>query len=76
MPVRFVVSNGVKLMLLLPILLGAPQTVKAICAAGLLLSLAVDFALYRKDKAAAGDDDDGRIEPVPMPPRRSRLDQP
>ena len=69
---RFLVSNGVKLLLLLPILLGAPQTIKAMCAAGLLLSLIVDYRLYRRDRAAFDADDEDRIEPVPLPPSRRR----
>ena len=74
MSARFLISNGVKLLLLLPFLLGAPQTVKAICAAGLLLSLLVDFMLYRRDKTALGEDDANRVEPVPMPPSARRDD--
>ena len=74
MPVRLVLSNGVKLLLLLPILLGAPQTVKVVCAVGLVVSLAVDFVLYRRDRAAFDDDDDTRVEPVPMPTRRPPRD--
>ena len=74
MSVRFLASNGIKLLLLLPILLGAPQTVKAICAAGLVLSLLVDFALYRRDRAEFDDEQGDRIEPVPMPPSRPRRD--
>ena len=72
MSVRFLASNGIKLLLLMPILLGAPQTVKAICAVGLVLSLVVDFMFYRRDKAAFDDEDVDRIEPVPMPPSRPR----
>ncbi|CAA9461737.1 MAG: hypothetical protein AVDCRST_MAG38-155 [uncultured Solirubrobacteraceae bacterium] len=75
MSVRLLASNGIKLLLLLPILLGAPQTVKAICAAGLLLSLMVDFALYRRDRAAFDDESGDRIEPVPMPPSRPQRDK-
>ena len=72
---RFLVSNGVKLLLLLPILLGAPRTVQAVCLAGLVLSLIVDFMLYRREQAALGGDDDDRIEPVPMPPTRPQRDK-
>ena len=75
MSARFLASNAVKIALLLPILLGAPQTIKAICVAGLLLSLLVDFALYRRDRAAFDDDDDNRVEPVPMPPSWPRGDE-
>ena len=75
MSARFLVSNGIKLLLLLPILLGAPRTVQAVCLAGLVLSLIVDFMLYRRDQAALGDDDDDRIEPVPMPPTRPQRDK-
>ena len=71
MSARFLASNGVKLLLLLPILFGAPQTVKALCVAGLVLSLVVDFLFYRRDKAALEAEDDTRIEPVPLPPSRS-----
>ena len=74
MTARFLISNGVKILLLLPFLLGAPQTVKAICAAGLVLSLLVDLMLYRRDKAERGEDDGNRVEPVPMPPSRPRRD--
>jgi hypothetical protein len=75
MSVRFLASNGIKLVLILPFLLGASETVKAICFAGLLLSLVVDFALYRRDRAAFDEDDDNRIEPVPMPPSWPRRDK-
>ena len=72
MSARFLASNGIKLLLLLPILLGASQIIQAVCVAGLALSLVVDFLLYRRDKAAFPDEDDERIEPVPMPPSRPR----
>lgn len=72
MSVRFLVSNGVKLLLLLPIIFGASETVKALCLAGLVLSLVVDFLFYRRDKAAFEEEDDTRIEPVPLPPSRSQ----
>ena len=70
MSTRFLVSNGVKLLLLLPIIFGAPETVKALCLAGLVLSLVVDFLFYRRDRAAFEEEDDTRIEPVPLPPSR------
>ena len=72
MSVRFLVSNGVKLLLLLPILFGASETVKAVCLAGLLLSLVVDFMFYRRDKAMFDDQNDARVKPVPLPPSRSQ----
>ena len=75
MSARFLASNGIKILLLLPILFGASGTVKAICLAGLVLSLIVDFMLYRRDKAALGGDDDDRIEPVPMPPTLPQRDK-
>ena len=71
---RFLVSNGVKLLLLLPILLGAPRTLQAVCLAGLVLSLIVDFALYRRDRAEYDEADD-RIEPVPLPPTQPQRDK-
>ena len=72
---RFLVSNGIKLLLLLPILLGAPRTLQAVCLAGLVLSLVVDFILYRRDRAQFDDETDNRIEPVPMPPARPQRDK-
>ena len=72
MSVRFLVSNGVKLLLLLPIIFGASETVKALALAGLVLSLVVDFLFYRRDKAALEEEDDTRIEPVPLPPSQRR----
>ncbi len=71
---RFLVSNGVKLLLLLPILLGAPRTLQAMCLAGLVLSLIVDFMLYRRDRAEYDEAAD-RIEPVPLPPTRPQRDK-
>ncbi len=68
MSTRLVLSNGVKLLLLLPILLGAPRTLQVVCLAGLVLSLIVDFMLYRRDRAGFDAETDDRIEPVPMPP--------
>ena len=71
MSTRFLVSNGVKLLLILPILLGASQTVKLLCLVGLLLSLAVDVTLYRRDqKALAGEEEQDPSVHVPMPPQR------
>ena len=75
MSARFLASNGIKILLLLPILLGAPQTIKALCLAGLLLSLIVDFMLYRRDRATFDEENDQRIEPVPMPPSRPQRDK-
>jgi hypothetical protein len=75
MSARFLASNGIKLLLLLPILLGAPQTVQALSVAGLVLSLVVDFMFYRRDRAAFDDEDDRRIEPVPMPPAGPQRDK-
>ncbi len=72
---RFLVSNGVKLLLLLPILLGAPRTLQAVCLAGLVLSLVVDFLLYRRDRAAFDEGDADRVEPVPLPPRPTQRDE-
>ena len=70
MSTRFLAQNGVKLLLLLPILLGAPRTLQAMCLAGLLLSLVVDYKLYRRDRAEFDENNDDRIEPVPLPPSR------
>lgn len=73
MSVRFLVSNGVKLLLvLLPIVLGASDTVKALSLGALVLVLFVDVLFYRRDKAAFDEEDDTRIEPVPLPPSRSQ----
>ena len=72
---RFLLSNGVKLLLLLPILLGAPRTLQAVCLAGLVLSLIVDYMFYRRDRAAFDEEDGDRIEPVPMPPTRDQRDK-
>lgn len=72
MSTRFLLQNGVKLVLLLPLLLGANDTIKALCAVGLVVSLAVDFVLYRRDKRALGEDDDSGVEHVPLPPDRNR----
>jgi hypothetical protein len=69
MSTRFLASNGVKLLLLLPILFGAPQVVKLLCLLGLLVSLAVDVALYRRDKKTLADDEDPSRH-VPMPSQR------
>jgi hypothetical protein len=74
MSTRFLLSNGVKLLLVLPILLGASQTVKLLCLIGLLISLAVDVTLYRREqKATAVEEDTSRH--VPMPPRRQPGDR-
>jgi hypothetical protein len=75
MSTRFLISNGVKLLLLLPILLGAPRTLQAVCLAGLVLSLIVDFLLYRRDRAEFDEEAEYRIEPVPMPPARDQRDK-
>ena len=71
---RVLASNGVKLLLLLPILLGAPQTVKVLCLAGLVVSLVVDLLLYRRDRAELDSEQDSGVEHVPMPPSRPRGD--
>ena len=75
MSARFLASNGIKLLLLLPILLGASRTIQALCLAGLLLSLVVDFMLYRRDRAAFDEGEGNRIEPVPLPPSHARRDK-
>lgn len=72
MSVRFLASNGIKVLLLLPIIFGASETVKTLCLAGLLLSLVVDFMFYRRDKAAFEDEDETRMQHVPLPPARSQ----
>lgn len=71
MLVRFLLQNGVKLVLLLPFLFGASDTVKSISAVGLVVSLVVDYLLYRRDKRERGEDEYTGVEPVPMPPDRS-----
>ncbi len=71
MSVRFLLQNGVKLVLLVPFLLGVSDTVKLICAIGLIISLGVDFALYRRDKRERGDDEYTGVEHVPLPPDRN-----
>ena len=73
MSTRFLASNGVKLLLVLPILLGASQTVKLLCLIGLLLSLAVDVTLYRREQKANAAEEDPSLH-VPMPPRRQSDD--
>lgn len=67
MLVRFLLQNGVKLVLLLPFLFGASDTVKSISAVGLVVSLVVDYLLYRRDKRERGEDEYTGVEPVPMP---------
>lgn len=69
MSVRFLVSNGVKLLLLLPFLLGASDTVKALCAVGLIASLVVDYTFYRRDKRELAEQENPARH-VPMPPGR------
>ena len=72
MSVRFLLQNGVKLVLLLPFLFGASDTVKMLCAVGLIISLVVDYMFYKRDKREGGEDEYQGVEPVPMPPDRRR----
>ena len=73
---RVLVTSAIRILLLLPILFGASQTIQLICVAALVLSLIIEFALYRRDKATWDAEDDDRIEPVPMPPSRPQRDRP
>ncbi len=76
MSTRVLVTSAIRLLLLLPILFGASQAIQLICAAALIVSLIVEFALYRRDKATWDDEDDNRVQPVPMPPTRPQRDRP
>lgn len=69
MSTRVLISNGVKLALLLPILLGVPRSIGMLCLLGILSSLVVDYWLYRRDKALEPSRDDEPVH-VPLPPSR------
>ncbi len=70
MSTRVLVTSAIRILLLLPILFGASQMLQVICAVALIVSLIVEFALFRRDKAAWDEEDGDRVQPVPMPPSR------
>jgi hypothetical protein len=67
---RFMVLNGLRLVLLLVFVLSSSRAVQALCLGALIATLMIDFVYYRREKRLeAADEDDIH---VPMPPDRSR----
>ncbi len=66
---RFLVLNGVRLVLLLVFVVTPSRTVQGLCLLGLLATLVVDIVFYRRDKALEPAEDESLH--VPMPPDRT-----
>ncbi len=69
MSTRFLVSNGVKLLLVLGFFVAPSRTLQTLCLLGLLASLVVDVALYRREQKQTPAEEEDVVH-VPMPPGR------